>query len=158
MSRIDEKIPFIPVNIAVLTVSDTRTTKEDKSGATLERMLTQAGHTLAERTIVTDDVPLIQNQVKGWIDNPDVDVVITTGGTGFTGRDVTPEAMTAVVREGDRRVLGHLPHAELRKGRHIDHPVAGLRRCRGRYLHLLCARLTRRLQGCLGGHSQIPAR
>ncbi len=94
MSRIDESRTFIPVSIAVLTVSDTRTTKEDKSGATLERLLTEAGHTLAERTIVTDDVPIIQRQVKGWIDNPDVDVVITTGGTGFTGRDVTPEAVT----------------------------------------------------------------
>ena len=93
MSRIDESRPFIPVNIAVLTVSDTRTPKEDKSGASLERMLTEAGHKLAERTIVKDDIPLIQKQVQGWIDNPDIDVVITTGGTGFTGRDVTPEAV-----------------------------------------------------------------
>ncbi len=93
MPRIDESRPFIAVNIAVLTVSDTRTPKEDKSGATLERMLTEDGHNLAERTIVKDDIPLIQKQVKGWIDNPEVDVVITTGGTGFTGRDVTPEAI-----------------------------------------------------------------
>ncbi|MDA7948469.1 MAG: molybdenum cofactor biosynthesis protein B [Hyphomicrobiaceae bacterium] len=93
MSRIDESRPFIPVNIAVLTVSDTRTPKEDKSGSSLERMLTEAGHALAERTIVKDDIPLIQKQIKGWIDSPDVDVVITTGGTGFTGRDVTPEAV-----------------------------------------------------------------
>jgi molybdenum cofactor biosynthesis protein B len=93
MSRIDESRPFIPVNIAVLTVSDTRTQKEDKSGASLERMLLDAGHNLAERTIVKDDIPLIAKQVKGWIDSSDVDVVITTGGTGFTGRDVTPEAV-----------------------------------------------------------------
>ena len=93
MPRIDESRPFIAVNIAVLTVSDTRTPKEDKSGAVLERMLTEDGHNLAERTIVKDDIPLIQQQVKGWIDNPEVDVVITTGGTGFTGRDVTPEAI-----------------------------------------------------------------
>ncbi|MEM8743566.1 MAG: molybdenum cofactor biosynthesis protein B [Pseudomonadota bacterium] len=93
MPRIDESRPFIAVNIAVLTVSDTRTPKEDKSGAALERMLTEDGHNLAERTIVKDDIPLIQKQVKNWIDNPEVDVVITTGGTGFTGRDVTPEAI-----------------------------------------------------------------
>ncbi len=93
MSRIDENRPFIPVNIAVLTVSDTRTPKEDKSGAALEKMLTAAGHKLAERTIVKDDIPAIRKQVQNWIDDAHVDVVITTGGTGFTGRDVTPEAI-----------------------------------------------------------------
>lgn len=94
MARIDESRPFIAVNIAVLTVSDTRTQKEDKSGATLEKLLTDAGHNLAERTIVKDDVETIRATVKGWIDDPQVDVVITTGGTGFTGRDVTPEAIS----------------------------------------------------------------
>ncbi len=93
MSRIDETRPFIPVNIAVLTVSDTRTQKQDKSGASLEKMLTQAGHKLAERTIVKDDIEAIRAVLRGWIENPDVDVVITTGGTGFTGRDITPEAI-----------------------------------------------------------------
>ena len=93
MVRIDESRPFIAVNIAVLTVSDTRTPKEDKSGATLEKLLTEAGHKLAERTIVRDDVETIRATVKGWIENPQVDAVITTGGTGFTGRDVTPEAI-----------------------------------------------------------------
>ena len=93
MSRIDESRPFIPVNIAVLTVSDTRTQKEDKSGASLEKMLTKAGHVLAARTIVKDDVEAIRTVLKSWIENPDVDVVITTGGTGFTGRDITPEAV-----------------------------------------------------------------
>ena len=93
MSRIDESRPFIPVNIAVLTVSDTRTQKEDKSGATLEKMLSEAGHVLAERTIVKDDVDAIRVIVQGWIDNAQIDVVITTGGTGFTGRDITPEAL-----------------------------------------------------------------
>lgn len=93
MARIDESRPFIAVNIAVLTVSDTRTPREDKSGATLEKLLTDAGHMLAERTIVKDDVETIRATVKGWIDDPQVDVVITTGGTGFTGRDVTPEAI-----------------------------------------------------------------
>ena len=93
MSRIDESRPFIPVNIAVLTVSDTRTVKEDKSGASLEKMLTQAGHVLAERTIVKDDVEAIRSVLRSWIENSDIDVVITTGGTGFTGRDITPEAV-----------------------------------------------------------------
>jgi molybdenum cofactor biosynthesis protein B len=93
MSRIDESRPFIAVNIAVLTVSDTRTIKEDKSGSSLERMLTEAGHNLAERTIVKDDVEAIRAVLRGWIESKDVDVVITTGGTGFTGRDITPEAV-----------------------------------------------------------------
>ena len=91
MSKVDS--PFIPLNIAVLTVSDTRTLKEDKSGSSLEKMLAQAGHKLAERTIVKDDVEAIRKVVGGWIDSSDIDVVITTGGTGFTGRDITPEAV-----------------------------------------------------------------
>ena len=93
MAKIDESLPFIPVNIAVLTVSDTRSRKEDKSGQTLERLLTGDGHTLADRTIVKDDIEQIRKIVQGWIDDKEVDVVITTGGTGFTGRDVTPEAI-----------------------------------------------------------------
>jgi len=93
MPRIDESRPFIPVNIAVLTVSDSRTLQQDKSGAALEKMLIRDGHELAERTIMKDDTAQIRSLVKGWIDNPGIDVVITTGGTGFTGRDVTPEAI-----------------------------------------------------------------
>ena len=93
MSKIDGDREFIPVRIAVLTVSDTRTLKEDKSGAGLEKMLTQDGHILAARDIEKDDIPSLRAKVKAWIDDPDVDVVITTGGTGFTGRDVTPEAI-----------------------------------------------------------------
>jgi molybdenum cofactor biosynthesis protein B len=93
MPRIDESRPFIPVRIAVLTVSDTRTPKEDKSGETLATLLTEAGHELADRAIVRDDVAKIRATVQGWIADPSVDVVITTGGTGFTGRDVTPEAL-----------------------------------------------------------------
>ena len=84
---------FIPLNIAVLTISDTRSLDDDKSGATLAERLTKAGHRLATRNIVADDVGLIQGQVKIWIADPNIDVVITTGGTGFTGRDVTPEAI-----------------------------------------------------------------
>ncbi|MEM9330071.1 MAG: molybdenum cofactor biosynthesis protein B [Pseudomonadota bacterium] len=93
MSRIDESRPFVPVGIAVLTVSDTRSMDEDKSGATLANRISQAGHTLKARTIVTDDVEKIQDQVKLWVEDEEIDVVITTGGTGFTGRDVTPDAL-----------------------------------------------------------------
>ena len=93
MPRIDETRPFIPVRIAVLTVSDTRALADDKSGAALADMLQADGHVLADRAIVRDDIPAIRAQVEGWIADPLVDVIITTGGTGFTGRDVTPEAI-----------------------------------------------------------------
>jgi molybdopterin adenylyltransferase len=93
MPGIDEKKPFVPVRIAVLTISDTRSLADDKSGATLAERITAAGHVLADRGIVTDDVEAIATRVKAWIADPAVDVVITSGGTGFTGRDVTPEAL-----------------------------------------------------------------
>lgn len=93
MSRIDETRPFVPVGIAVLTVSDTRTMADDKSGNTLVERLEKAGHKLIDRTIVKDDVAAIQDKVTGWTKRDDIDVVITTGGTGFTGRDVTPDAL-----------------------------------------------------------------
>jgi len=93
MSSIGEAKQFVPLNIAVLTISDTRSLGDDKSGSTLAERLTAAGHKLAAREIVTDDVEAIRVIVKRWIADPDLDVVITTGGTGFTGRDVTPEAI-----------------------------------------------------------------
>ncbi len=93
MSRIDESKPFLPVGIAVLTVSDTRTLADDRSGDVLVERLTAAGHRLAGRAIVPDDVEAIRASVRAWIADAAVDAVITTGGTGFTGRDVTPEAL-----------------------------------------------------------------
>ena len=93
MNRMDETRPFIPVRIAVLTVSDTRTHKTDKSGPLLIGLLQEAGHELAEHAIAEDNVKSIRKHVKRWIKDPEVDVVITAGGTGFTGRDVTPEAI-----------------------------------------------------------------
>jgi molybdopterin adenylyltransferase len=93
MPGIDEKKPFVAVRIAVLTISDTRNLADDKSGATLAERITAAGHVLADRRIVTDDIEAIRTRVKAWVADPTVDVVITTGGTGFTGRDVTPEAL-----------------------------------------------------------------
>ena len=92
MSRIDEDRPFLPVRIAVLTVSDTRTPAEDRSGDTLVDRLAAAGHTLAARTICRDERADIAAQLRAWCDDPDIDVVISTGGTGLTGRDVTVEA------------------------------------------------------------------
>jgi molybdenum cofactor biosynthesis protein B len=93
MSRIDESRPFVPLKIAVLSMSDTRSLADDKSGATLAERLEQAGHILADRKIVPDDVEAIRAALRAWIADPNVDAVITTGGTGFTGRDVTPEAV-----------------------------------------------------------------
>src|SRR5206468_9907206 len=90
---IDETKQFVPLNIAVLTISDTRLLADDKSGATLADRLTAAGHKLAAREIIVDDVEAIRAIIRRWIADPGVDVIITTGGTGFTGRDVTPEAV-----------------------------------------------------------------
>lgn len=93
MFRIDESLPFKPVRIAVLAISDTRTLAEDKSGALLSEMLQADGHVLAARSIVRDDVEQIRSQLCRWIADPAIDVIITTGGTGLTGRDITPEAV-----------------------------------------------------------------
>ncbi len=92
MSRIDESKDFLPTRIAVLTVSDTRTPEEDRSGDTLVERLTGDGHVLAARAIVKDDRAAIAAQLRDWIADPGIDVVISTGGTGLTGRDVTVEA------------------------------------------------------------------
>ena len=93
MPGIDEAKPFIPLKIAVLTVSDTRSLADDKSGATLAERIEKAGHAVADRAIVTDDVEAIRARIKALIADPGIDVIISTGGTGFTGRDVTPEAV-----------------------------------------------------------------
>ncbi|MDX1527253.1 MAG: molybdenum cofactor biosynthesis protein B [Gammaproteobacteria bacterium] len=94
---------FIPLKIAVLTVSDTRSDKDDKSGALLVERLTAAGHRMAEKAIVRDDVFAIRAKVSAWIANKDVQVVITTGGTGVTGRDGTPEAVRPLL---DKEIPG----------------------------------------------------
>lgn len=93
MHGINDALDFIPVRIAVLVVSDTRTLETDTSGLTLANRIEAAGHELAERKVVRDDVETIRGTVQGWIDDPSVDVVISSGGTGLTGRDVTPEAV-----------------------------------------------------------------
>ena len=93
---IDESLPFIPVRIAVLTISDTRGPAEDRSGDTLVGRIEAAGHVLADRAIVRDDSDVIVARLHAWIDDPEIDVIINTGGTGVTGRDVTPEALERV--------------------------------------------------------------
>ncbi len=142
MSRIDETRPFIPVRIAVLTVSDTRTQKTDKSGPLLVSMIKEAGHEVAEHAIVEDDPKAIRKQVKRWIKDPASRRGDHHGRHGLhrTRRDAG--SGEAAVREGDRRLLGAVPHAELREGRHLDGAIARLRRrgerapifsaCRGR--------------------------
>ncbi|GAN60565.1 molybdenum cofactor biosynthesis protein B [Acetobacter cibinongensis] len=103
MSKIDTNRPFLPVRIAVMTVSDTRTLETDTSGQALVSRLEAAGHILADRAIVSDDVAKIAAKLKSWIADPTVDVVITSGGTGVTGRDVTPEAFDTVL---EKRIEG----------------------------------------------------
>lgn len=98
MPGIDESLTFHPLRIAVLTVSDTRDEATDKSGALLVERLQAAGHELAGKAIVNDDVDAIRRQVREWADSPDVDVIISTGGTGFAPRDLTPEAVRPLFR------------------------------------------------------------
>ena len=103
MPGIDESRRFIPIHIAVLTVSDTRTLETDTSGAILAERIATAGHQVAMRAIVTDDADLIEARLRQWIEDETIDAVITTGGTGVTGRDVTPEAFDRVL---DKRIEG----------------------------------------------------
>ena len=99
MAGIDESLPFQPLRIAVLTVSDSRSLDDDRSGDLLVDRLTQAGHDLADRGLVKDDPEQIAGQLTGWINNPGIEVVISTGGTGVTGRDITPEALERVAEK-----------------------------------------------------------
>jgi molybdenum cofactor biosynthesis protein B len=116
MSRIDESRAFIPVRIAVATISDTRTAANDTSGDALAARVAEAGHEVAARAIIKDDADLIEAQLRGWIADPEVDVVITTGGTGVTGRDVTPEAFHRVLEkviEGFGELFRMLSYAKI---------------------------------------------
>jgi molybdenum cofactor biosynthesis protein B len=129
MDRIDESRPFKPVNIAVLTISDTRTLADDKSGDTLAERIKGAGHHLVARDIVTDDVDKIRARVRAWIDDAAVDVVITTGGTGVTGRDVTPEALKALFEkeiEGFGEVFRFLSFQKIGTATMQSRAVAGV--------------------------------
>ena len=101
---IDPDKTFKPINIAVLTVSDTRTPETDTSGDILVARIEQAGHTLAARLIIKDDATALAAQIEAWIDDPQIDAIVSTGGTGLTGRDVTPEALSRI--EGARDIPG----------------------------------------------------
>jgi molybdenum cofactor biosynthesis protein B len=103
MAGIDESRPFLPVRIAVLTVSDTRTLETDTSGALLVTRVASAGHVVAERAIEKDDADRIEVFLRRWVSDATIDVIITTGGTGITGRDVTPEAFDRVL---EKRIEG----------------------------------------------------
>ena len=96
MPEIDQSRAFVPINIAILTVSDTRTVESDKSGDLLKARIEGCGHRVVARSIVKDEIEVIQTEVKQWIESPSIDVVISTGGTGLTGRDVTPEAFKEI--------------------------------------------------------------
>ena len=138
MARIDESRPFLPVNIAVLTVSDTRTEADDKSGRTLAELITRDGHRVAARAIVRDDVAAITAQLKAWIADPHVDVVISTGGTGVTGRDVTPEAFRQVYEkeiEGFGELFRVLSYAKVKSSTMQSRATGGV--AGGTYLFAL---------------------
>lgn len=105
---IDESRVFKPINIAVLTVSDTRTPETDTSGDILSQRVTDAGHHLAARAIIRDDAALLAAQFEAWIDDPAIDAVVSTGGTGLTGRDVTPEALARITDARDIPGFGEL--------------------------------------------------
>ena len=96
MPEIDQSRAFVPINIAILTVSDTRTVESDRSGDLLKERIEGYGHRVVARSIVKDEIEVIQTEIEQWIEDPHIDVVISTGGTGLTGRDVTPEALKEI--------------------------------------------------------------
>ena len=138
MAKLDHDRPFIPVRIGVLTVSDTRRLADDKSGNTLCELIAAAGHEVADRAIAKDDVAAIREKVTAWIDNPAIDVVITTGGTGFTGRDVTPEAVRPLFEkeiDGFSTVFHMISYAKVATSTIQSRACGGL--ARGTYIFCL---------------------
>jgi molybdenum cofactor biosynthesis protein B len=138
MPRLDETRPFLPVNIAVLTVSDTRTTANDTSGDTLAERVAKAGHRVAARAIEKDDAGAIETLLRRWIADPTIDVVITTGGTGVTGRDVTPEAFDRVLEkriEGFGELFRMLSYQKIGTSTIQSRAIGGV--ARGTYLFAL---------------------
>ena len=140
--RIDTSITFQPVNIAVMTVSDTRRSEDDRSGDLLASRINDDGHVLAARAIVTDDQPKIIARLAEWIDDLAIDVVVATGGTGLTGRDVTPEAFRAVFDkeiEGFGELFRHLSFQKIGTSTLQSRALAGVAGahiclpCRGRH-------------------------
>jgi molybdenum cofactor biosynthesis protein B len=138
MPKIDENKAFLAVNIAVLTVSDTRTLDNDTSGQTLVDRITAAGHNVVDRVILPDDMIKLVDQLQSWIADPAVDVVISTGGTGLTGRDVTPEAFATVYEKeivGFGELFRQLSYNTIGTSTIQSRATAGL--ARGTYLFAL---------------------
>ena len=138
MARLDPQRPFIAVNIAVLTISDTRTTANDTSGDTLAACIQAAGHTVAARAIEKDDAGLVEVLLRRWIADPAIDVLIATGGTGVTGRDVTPEAFDRVLEkriEGFGELFRMLSYQKIGTSTMQSRALAGV--ARGTYLFAL---------------------
>jgi molybdenum cofactor biosynthesis protein B len=138
MAGIDKVLTFKPVRVAVLTVSDTRTADTDTSGDALTRRILEAGHVLADRAILRDDAPAVRAKVEAWISDPSVDVVITTGGTGLTGRDVTVEAVRPLFEkelEGFSVVFHQVSYETVGLSTLQSRACAGL--CRGTFVFLL---------------------
>ncbi|MDE0705358.1 MAG: molybdenum cofactor biosynthesis protein B [Rhodospirillaceae bacterium] len=138
MTGIDESRPFLPVNIAVMTVSDTRSAAADRSGDTLAGRIEGAGHVVAERRIVPDEMAEIVAALEGWIADPVIDVVISTGGTGVTGRDVTPEAFERVFEkkiEGFGELFRWISYQKIRTSTVQSRAVGGV--AGGTYLFAL---------------------
>ena len=149
MAGIDENLTFYPLRIAVLTVSDSRDEQSDKSGALLAQRLQLAGHELAHKMIVKDDVEAIQQQVKAWSDNPQIDVIISTGGTGFAPRDVTPE-QSGRCSGGRWTAFPCCSTRQAGHGRPVDAAVSRLCRADKRHLYVLPPGLDRCLPGWVG--------
>jgi molybdenum cofactor biosynthesis protein B len=138
MPGIDESVVFVPVRIAIMTVSDTRTAADDKSGDTLAARIAEAGHVLAARTIVKDDQARIAAQLTAWITDPKIDAVISTGGTGLTGRDVTVEAFQSVFEkeiEGFAAIFHQISFAKIGTSTIQSRACAGV--AKGTYLFAL---------------------
>jgi molybdenum cofactor biosynthesis protein B len=164
MASVNQPKQFVPLNIAVLTISDTRALADDKSGSTLADRITAAGHALAGREIVIDDVNAIRAIIKRWIAEPAVDAIITTGGTGFTGRDVTPEAVEPLFEkrmDGFSIAFHMLSHAKIGTSTIQSRATAGVAgatfifclpgspgACRDAWDGILAAQLDYRTQPC----------
>ena len=153
MAGIDETKPFKPVRIAVLTISDTRKLADDKSGALLAGLLTKSGHQLADRAIVRDEIAEIQAAVRRWAADPQIDAILTTGGTGLTGRDVTPEAVRPLFEkeiDGFSALMHMISFQKIGTSTIQSRALAGVIR---RHLLVLPAGVAGRVPGRLGRHS-----
>ena len=158
MAKIDETRPFLPVKIAVLTVSDTRTQADDRSGDALVSLLEEAGHETAARAIVADDIAKLRAQVSQWIADPQIDVVLTTGGTGFTGRDITPEALMPLFEkhiDGFSVAFHMISFEKIRTSTVQSRACAGV--ANGTYIFCV-PRFAERLQGCLERDPEMATR